>query len=203
MANTIDPNASSNVAATLIPRFYRTPANKKFLLATVEQLTQPGTVTKINGYIGRKNSKASTGCDVFVAAQDQTRQDYQLEPSLVINDHHGNNIFFKDYQDYINRIGVLGGNIENHARLNKEEFYSWYPHIDWDKFVNFQNYYWLPGGPAVISIPDVSTSALGEVSYLSPNDIQLSNGMLVVFSDSVVKYYVEGVGTSITLLPST
>ena len=201
MANTIDPNASNNVAATLIPRFYRTPANKKFLLATVEQLTQPGTVTKINGYIGRQNSKASTGNDVFVKAADQTRQDYQLEPSLVINDQHGNNIFFKDYQDYINRIEVLGGNVENHARLNKEEFYSWYPHIDWDKFVNFQNYYWLPGGPDVISIPDISTNALGKVSYLSTTDVQLSNGMLVVFSDSIVKYYVEGVGSSITLLP--
>ena len=33
-----------------------------------------------------------------------------------------------------------------------QEFYSWDPHIDWDKFVNFQNYYWLPYGPDTITI---------------------------------------------------
>jgi hypothetical protein len=36
--------------------------------------------------------------------------------------------------------------------MNSQEMYSWNPHIDWDKFVNFQQYYWLPYGPAAIEV---------------------------------------------------
>ena len=146
-------NASNNgFSANLLPKFYQTNANKKFLQSTIDQLYQPGTLTKTSGYIGRKNAKASTGKDVYVAAADATRQNYQLEPAITIKDSLDNITFFKDYQDYINQINVFGGNITNHARLNEQEFYSWDPHIDWDKFVNFQNYYWLPYGPTPITI---------------------------------------------------
>ena len=144
--------ANNGFSVNLLPKFYQTDANKKFLQSTIDQLYQPGTLTKTSGYVGRKNAKASTGKDIYVAAADQTRQNYQLEPGLTITDTLGNVKFFKDYIDYINQINVFGGNVSNHARLNKQEFYSWDPHIDWDKFVNFQNYYWLPNGPETINI---------------------------------------------------
>lgn len=152
MADSINPNGNKSISANLLPRYYRTDANKKFLQATLDQLIQPGTVKKVNGYVGRQNSKSSTGEDIFVNAADQVRQDYQLEPGLTVKDTLDNTTFFKDYQDYINQLSVFGANTSNHARLNAQEFYSWDPHIDWDKFVNFQNYYWLPYGPDVIRI---------------------------------------------------
>lgn len=152
MADNTNPIASDNLSASFLPRFYRTDANKKFLQATVNQLVQPGTVQKVSGYVGRQNAKATTADDVFVAAADSTRQHYQLEPGFAVKDSLNNTTFFKDYQDYINQINVFGGNVSNHARLNKQEFYSWDPHINWDKFVNFQNYYWLPNGPAVVNV---------------------------------------------------
>jgi hypothetical protein len=152
MADSINPNGNKSISANLLPRYYRTDANKKFLQATLDQLIQPGTVKKVNGYIGKQNAKSSTGEDIFVAAANQSRQDYQLEPGLTVKDTLGNTTFFKDYQDYINQLEVFGANVKNHARLNEQEFYSWDPHIDWDKFVNFQNYYWLPYGPEVIRI---------------------------------------------------
>lgn len=139
-------------STNLLPRYYRTDSNKKFLQATVDQLVQPGTVKKINGYIGRQNSKATTNSDIFIEASSKFRQDYQLEPSFIIKDALGNTTYFKDYQDYINQLGVFGANTSDHSRLNSQEFYSWDPHIEWDKFVNFQNYYWLPYGPDVIKI---------------------------------------------------
>ena len=150
----ISNNATGNkgLTANLLPGYYQTPANKKFLQATLDQLFQPGTVTKTNGFIGRENAKAATGADNYVAAVDSNRQNYQLEPGLTIKDQLGNVTFFKDYIDYINQLTVFGGNTKNHARVNKQEFYSWDPHIDWDKFVNFQNYYWLPYGPDSIKI---------------------------------------------------
>jgi hypothetical protein len=153
MADNINPAGSKKgLGVNFLPNFYKTDANKRFLQATIDQLVQPGTVKKINGYIGRQYAKATTGADIFVEAADKNRQNYQLEPSFTVSDTLGNNTFFKDYIDYINQLAVFGANTNNHARLNKQEFYSWDPHIDWDKFVNFQNYYWLPYGPETIKI---------------------------------------------------
>ena len=150
MDNYNTPNMNKNISENLLPRFYRSNTNKKFLQATIDQLIQPGSVEKISGFIGRQNSKAAKATDIFIKEKDVVRQNYQLEPSLVIKDELNNITFFKDYQDYINQIKILGGNIENHSRLNQQEFYSWNPHIDWDKFVNFQNYFWYPNGPLFI-----------------------------------------------------
>jgi hypothetical protein len=152
-----EPNlpAGSNLkreSSNLLPKFYRTNSNKKFLQATLDQLVQPGTVKKINGYVGREYSKANNAADIFLSAADKNRQDYQLEPAAVIKDYLGNTNFFKDYLDHINQVSVLDGNVTNHSRLNHQEFYSWNPHIDWDKFVNFQQYYWLPFGPTPINL---------------------------------------------------
>jgi hypothetical protein len=144
-----EPRQSSD----LLPRFYRTKSNKKFLQATLDQLVQPGTVKKVNGYIGKQTAKSVTKSDIFLQAPDKIRQDYQLEPAVVIKDFLGNTTFFKDYIDHINHINVFDGITNNHSRLNKEEFYSWNPHICWDKFVNYQQYYWLPFGPDTIDLP--------------------------------------------------
>lgn len=150
--NNKDPLGNPGLSVNLLPKYYQTPANKKFLQATVDQLFQPGTVNKVTGYVGKENAKAASGKDVYVAAPTAKRQNYQLEPSVVIKDKLDNVTFFKDYIDYINQLEVFGGNTSNHARLNSQEFYSWDPHIDWDKFVNFQNYYWLSYGPETISV---------------------------------------------------
>jgi len=146
------PMGNTGLGVNFLPDFYQTPANKKFLQATIDQLFQPGTITKTSGFIGRENAKAATGADVYIPAATTSRQNYQLEPGMVIKDSLGNVTFFKDYQDYINQLTVFGANTSNHARLNKQEMYSWDPHINWDKFVNFQDYYWMPYGPDVIKI---------------------------------------------------
>ena len=145
--------AESRRTAKLLPRFYRTESNKKFVQATLDQLTQSGTVKKLNGYIGRQNAKAVTGNDVFIEAVTTDRQHYQLEPSAVVKDTLDNVTFFKDYIDYTNTVDVLGGVNKNHEKLNNQEFYSWNPHVSWDKLVNFQQYYWLPYGPSIVNIP--------------------------------------------------
>ena len=150
MADSISPDQSSSY--NLLPNFYQTPANKKFTQATIDQLVQPGAVQKVSGYVGRRNAKSTLKSDVYIAAPTKQRENYQLEPAITVKDSLGNVTFFKDYIDYINQIKTFGGDVSNHPRINKQEFYSWDPHIDWDKFVNFQNYYWLPNGPDVITI---------------------------------------------------
>jgi hypothetical protein len=171
------------LASSLLPSFYQTDPNKRFLQATVDQLVQPGVVKKINGFIGRENSKATTGGDIFLLSATPDRQHYQLEPGITINDSLGNNMFFKDYIDYINQLSVFGADTSNHARINKEEFYSWDPHIDWDKFVNFQNYYWLPYGPETIRIYGQQATAFS--TYSIDLQVEGANNQLVFTPDGL------------------
>ena len=42
------PDSNNRVASDLLPKFFRTEANKKFLQSTLDQLIQPGVAEKIN-----------------------------------------------------------------------------------------------------------------------------------------------------------
>lgn len=200
-SNAIDESDSSNVASFL-PAFYRTDANKKFFKSTLTQLTQPGAVNKVSGYIGRMTAKATSSADVFVNAPTPSRQNYQLEPGFVINDELDNTIFLKDYQDYINQLRVFGANVSNHARVNNQEFYSWNPHIDWDKFVSFQNYYWMPNGADTITISNsisqsvVSTYTveLNEEAYVFSANSTLQNPVITLYKGYTYYFKINTVG---------
>ena len=145
------PGASNRSASDLIPRFFRTEANRKFLQGTIDQLIQPGTAEKLSGYVGRKTAKSYKVDDNYIGDVTSNRENYQLEPAVVIKDDLDNVTFYKDYNDYIGMLDFLGANTSNHSRLNSSEYYSWNSNIDWDKFVNFREYYWAPSGP--LSVP--------------------------------------------------
>jgi hypothetical protein len=150
----INPDGENEKRTSLshLPRYFRTPANKKFLTSTLDQLTQPGVVEKLNSYYGRKDAKAFTQDDNYVGDVSKQREDYQLEPAVVLKDNVDNVNFYKDYNDYINQLRSFGNNNKDHSKINAQEYYAWNPHIDWDKFVNFREYYWLPSGPQVLPI---------------------------------------------------
>ena len=115
-------------------------------------MLQPGVAEKINAYYGRKVSKAFTQSDNYVGDFTTERENYQLEPVSVIKDNLGNVNFYADYNDFINKTKIVGGSTEDHSVLNSQETYAWNPHIDWDKFVNFREYYWLPTGPTTTTV---------------------------------------------------
>ena len=135
-----------------LPKYFRTESNTKFLSSTLDQLLQPGVAEKLNGYFGRKTATAFTPSDTYIADVSKDREDYQFEPASVITDALGNVEFFKNYNDLINQVKNFGGVNSNHSNINKEEFYTWDPHINWDKFTNFREYYWLPTGPQTLNI---------------------------------------------------
>jgi hypothetical protein len=150
--NEIVPGDGKRRSRDLLPRFFRTTANNKFLQSTLDQLTQPGVAEKIDGYFGRKTAKAFQASDNYVGDVSASRENYQFEPAAVIKDNLDNVTFYKDYNDYINQISAFGGNTTNHSKLNSQETYAWNPNIDWDKFVNFREYYWLPTGPQAVPV---------------------------------------------------
>ena len=141
-----------------LPKFFRTEVNNKFLSSTIDQLIQPGAAEKLNGYFGRKQAKAFSTDDFYIGDVSQQRENYQFEPAAVIKDQLDNVSFYADYSDYINQIKNLGGYTDNHSQLNQQEYYAWNPHIDWDKFANFREYYWLPNGPTPVPVSGDSVS---------------------------------------------
>ena len=143
---------SNRKSETFLPKFFRTTANKKFLNSTLDQLIQPGVVEKLNGYIGRQTAKAFNPTDNYIGDVSTDRFNYQLEPSAVIKDQLGNVNFYKDYNDFTNQLNNFNKSNNNHSTVNEQEYYAWNPSIDWDKFSNFREYYWLPTGPQIIGI---------------------------------------------------
>jgi len=179
------PGGNNKISsADFLPRFFRSTANQKFLQATMDQMIQPGVAEKLNGYYGRRTAKAHQSTDNYVADVNKTREDYQLEPSVVVKDLYDNVTFYKDYNDYLGQLNVFGANIENHSRLNNQETYSWNPSIDWDKFVNFREYYWLPHGP--ISIP-VRGQSREVVSTYSVTIEDQGDNKAYVFNDGLTR----------------
>jgi hypothetical protein len=147
-------NGTNEVSAVnFLPKYFRTDTNKKFINATIDQMIKPGVVEKLNGFAGRRFSKATTALDSFIPDVTASRENYQFEPALVYKDELDNVEFYKDYNDYLGQLNVFKGNTSHHGFLNSQEFYAWNPNIDWDKFSNFREYYWLPMGPDPVAVP--------------------------------------------------
>jgi len=179
------PGQNNKITASdFLPKFFRTQANKKFLQGTLDQLIQPGVAEKVNGYYGRTTAKAYKATDNYIDDVTSDRTNYQLEPATVIKDVYDNVTFYKDYNDYIGQLNVFGANTANHSRLNSQETYAWNPNIDWDKFVNFREYYWLPNGP--VSIP-VRGQSRDVVSTYTVTTEDQGDNVAYVFNDGLTR----------------
>ena len=121
-----------------LPSIFQTDTNKKFLNATLDQLTTDADLRKVNGYIGRKFAPTYKTSDNYVSEPTKARQNYQLEPSVVVQDKQAGTVsLFSTYIDLIQQIGILGGNTSDHSRLFSSENYTFSGLFDFDKFSNF------------------------------------------------------------------
>lgn len=133
-------------SSDFLPSVFRSDANKKFLGATLDQLISQPDFKKINGFVGRKFAPTYQSTDNYVTEPNENRQNYQLEPSLTLKNANGLQEFSGNYVDYLQQIAYYGGNTTNHNRLFSNEYYSFNGLFDFDKFVNFSQYYWVPNG---------------------------------------------------------
>lgn len=197
-------------SAQHLPRYFRTQVNNKFLSSTFDQFIQPGQVEKISGFFGQRQAKAKQAGDNYVLDVSKERQDYQLEPAAVIRDDLGNLEFYKDYNDYINQIRNLRGTVSDHSILNRQEYYAWNPHIDWDKFSNFRDYFWLPNGPDPVpvagkSINVESTYTVTSVdeqtnrAFVFSPDGLTSNPNLTLYRGITYRFEIDSPGTPISI----
>jgi len=131
----------------LLPQIFQTDINDKFLSATIDQLISEPSLQNINGYIGRKFAPTYKSTDSYLIENNQDRQNYQLEPGVLIKNESNETVFFASYIDFLNKVKYYGGIIDDHSRLFENDYYSFDPGISLDKLVNFGQYYWLPNGP--------------------------------------------------------
>lgn len=136
-----------------LPDIFRTDPNRKFLSATAEQLISEPNFKRVNGYIGRRLAPTFKASDNYILENTQDRQNYQLEPCVVVEDPYTNKInFFSSYRDLLQKISYYGGHVTNHDRLFSNEYYTFDGCFDFDKFINFNNYYWVANGPDAVDV---------------------------------------------------
>lgn len=204
-----------------LPEIFQTETNKKFLNATFDQLVSEPNFKKINGYIGRKFAPTYRSTDGYIQEPDKNRQNYQLEPSTVVFNPETSNVdFYSGYIDLVNKVKYYGGIADNHSRMFDSEFYTFDGKFDFDKFINFSQYYWLPNGPDTVSIS--ASSVPLEYSWdvevdpvtkawkfsgrsgvdLNPN-ITMAYGGTYTFNVKSGAFYIQGKPTTTGFDPTT
>ena len=198
----------------LLPIQHQTSVNKNFFESTVEQLFSKSNIESIQGFIGTPRDINSN--TVFIEQPAPNREYYSFDPVVTtVNSTTGKPTNFTFYEDFLYDLRSKGGLIENHDRLFKTNQYAYAPPINFDKLVNYQDYYWYPTGPEVTDITANSSVSInidnivGLSTFTSPTGTTLRNDMVVKFTGTNVTgtnynvdtaYIVTGVGRSIQLI---
>ena len=136
-----------------LPEIFQTPVNKQFLSATLDQLVQEPQYKQTQGFIGQKVGPGVNPNDNYVIEPTPSRNNYQLEPGVVsLNPTTLNIDDVITYPGIIDALTVQGGITDQADRLFESEYYSWDPFVDFDKFNNYAQYYWLPNGPEAVTV---------------------------------------------------
>jgi len=161
-----------------LPEIFQTDANKQFFAATLDQLIQEPKFKKTQGFIGRTVGPGVNPNDRYVVEPNKTRADYQLEPGVVSlrpdTDVVRDVITYPGMND---AVGFQGGNSGRPDRLYNSEYYSWDPFVDFDSFVNFSQYFWLPNGPDVVDVASVGVATQANFAVTRENGVYTFGGV--------------------------
>lgn len=191
---------------SFLPTPFRTNKIKNFMDSTTETLFTDNNSENKQYFVGRRTGGVyAPSSDYYAETINKLRDDYQLEPSMVIRDGLSREI--KDVMCYDDLLTALkNDNIKttDHSRIFDSPRYSYAPPIDMDMFVNYADYYWYPEGGFAIEADAMPTDIAGQIGATLPaketgESIRVSSGMHLTFNDGKT-YIVEGVGTQIRLL---
>ena len=197
-------------SVNLLPEYLQTDTNKKFLNATLDQMIAKGTPVIKSGYIGKNNSIIRSATDdVYLRSKTTLNNRYQLDPTVI-----SQNVSTLEYEsaipydDIVSKLDYLGSKTTNLDKLFLDNNYSWTPPINYDMFVNWNSYVWLPFGLPLIGLHGETKAGIqGKRTYTTSaqtiydsKTLTLENGMRLAFSDDDKTYVVTGVGISIDLV---
>jgi hypothetical protein len=173
MANNVSKNERKSV--NLLPSYFQTKKNTKFLSSTIDQLYKVPVLNRVSGYVGSKLTPTyNSVTDVYVndanSTKNSLRDKYQFQPALTIKTVSGAIKKALGLDDLVNQISVQGGSTDNLNSLFSPEVNSYNPHIDWDKFINFSQYYWLTTGPETITVTGLQKSTVSTYNVTDSAD---------------------------------
>lgn len=162
-----------------LPEIFRTPVNEQFLSATLDQLVQNPQFSQTQGYIGRRVGPGVNANDSYVIEPTKTRTDYQLEPGVVQVDPTDTHKIVDaiTYPGINDALKLQGAITDNADRLYTSDYYTWDPFVDFDKFVNYAQYYWLPDGPDTVTVTSTSTPTTQTFNVTRANGVYTFSGV--------------------------
>ena len=203
--------------SNFLPPYLRTIANRRFLGSTLDLLVNQPALTRFNGYIGREVYDGAVLSGNYLLESTPVRQNYQLESAFITRDDSQNVVSVSNFLDLLNASANKDAVTSSWNRLLTNNMYSWQGFINLDKIINYQNYCWISTNNnnwywdnSIVIEPtnSVASDILGQENYTDPNGVTLLNGMIISFPltqeepyDDGYAYIVEGVGSSITLVP--
>lgn len=201
MTDQVYPNSGIPIrrSVDLLPQVFKTDTNSKFLAGVVDPLVQPGALEKTVGYVGKRFGKTYKGSDIYLDSDDSLRSRYQLEPGVIIKDDRGVIENFYDYVDFKNQLQFFNNLSERDDFITSQDHYSWNPPIEWDKFVNFREYYWVPNGPPSVKVLGQSSAIVSTYrvrqgttsSWIFYPDGATNNPTLTLYRGQTYKFQVN------------
>ena len=208
MADKKFPNSQLPIRKSVefLPNTFRTEPNEKFLSGVVDPFIQPGALDKLSGYVGRRFGKTYNATDVYLDNDQTLRSRYQLEPGVTVEKDQKLERFY-DYLDFKNMLKFFGNDIDRDDNITYQEHYSWNPPIDWDKFINYSEYYWIPGGPPSVAIQGQAQEIQStykvnqgiQSTYVFTPDGQTNNPTLTLYRGQTYEFKVNSPGEPFVL----
>ncbi len=155
-----------------LPEIFQTSTNKQFLSATLDQLVQEPQFTKTQGFVGRRVGPGVNANDKYIVEPTKSRTNYQLEPGVIIKKADSDSV--QDaitYPGISDALSVQGALTNDSNRLYTSDYYTWDPFVDFDKFVNFSQYYWLPQGPDSVDVSATAVPLQAEYTVTRANGV--------------------------------
>ena len=161
-----------------LPEIFQTPVNKQFLSATLDQLVQEPQFKQTQGFIGRHVGPGVNANDPYVIEPTASRTDYQLEPGVVQVDPADSHkvVDIITYPGITDALNVQGAVTSNPQALYTSDYYTWDPFVDFDKFVNYAQYYWVPQGPLAVDVTSGGVPVTDDITVTRANGTYTFSG---------------------------
>jgi len=200
-------------SSVLLPDVFQTVKNNKFLNATVDQLISEPNLQRINSFIGRKFAPNFSVGDSYVSEIDRDRQNYQLEPAIVYRSPSKQVESLTGYIDFINQLKYNNVQTTSHSDLFEQEYYNYSSFVDFDKLVNYGEYFWLPSGPDSVQVFnsivdtekdfDVSRRTVAGVDEYSIDSSDNANPTIILARGGSYTFNVQQTGTPFWIQTAT
>jgi hypothetical protein len=121
----------------LLPQRFQNTTINTFLDNTVQRFMTPDNTHELYGWVGNKTDESS----YYIAEDNLYKQINQLEPFIDVSSTNGRKLI--SFADIIKKMDSLGVDLTNFSEWGAVQSYNFAPPINYDKFVNYNQYYWI------------------------------------------------------------